>query len=98
MFYLFAALYGVAHGAVFTLTTPLLADLFGLGSLGAIFGAATFIGTIGGAIGPVISGRLFDITGSYQQGFLLSLALSTIAIVLIFFLKPTGNKAQEAQS
>ncbi len=98
MFYLFAALYGIAHGAVFTLITPLLAELFGLGSLGAIFGAATFIGTIGGAIGPVISGRLFDITGSYQQGFLLSFALSTIAIVLIFFLRPIGNGAQKTQS
>lgn len=98
MFYLFAALYGIAHGAVFTLITPLLAELFGLGSLGAIFGAATFIGTIGGAIGPVISGRLFDITGSYQQGFLLSFALSTIAIVLIFFLRPIGDEAQKTQS
>jgi MFS family permease len=98
MFYLFAALYGIAHGAVFTLTTPLLAELFGLGSLGAIFGAVMFVGTIGGAIGPIISGRIFDITGSYQMGFLLSFALSIISIVLMLFLSPTSNKVRKTQS
>jgi MFS family permease len=98
MFYLFAALYGIAHGASFTLATPMLAELFGVGSLGAIFGAVMFVGTIGGAIGPVISGRIFDITGSYQLGFLLSFALSIIAAVLMLFLRPTSNKAPKTQS
>ncbi len=91
MFYLFAALYGIAHGASFTLAISMLAELFGVGSLGAIYGAVMFVGTIGGAIGPIISGRIFDITGSYQLGFLLSFALSIIAAVLMLFLRPTSN-------
>lgn len=93
MFYLFAALYGIAHGALFTVVSPMLAELFGLKSLGATFGAIIFVSTIGGAIGPVLSGRMFDLTGSYRPGFLISLVLSIIAITLMFFLKPPGNQA-----
>ena len=92
MFYLFATLYGIAHGAFFTLVSPLLAELFGLRSLGAIFGVVTFAGTVGGSIGPVLSGRIFDITSSYQPAFLICLALSVVAIILMFFLRPISNE------
>lgn len=87
VFLLFAILYGIAHGAFFTLTSPMLAKIFGLASLGTIYGVVSFAGNIGGAIGPVISGYLFDITNSYLPGFLLSLGLSIISIVLMSFLK-----------
>ncbi len=92
MFYLFAILEGISHGTFYTLISPLLAQLFGLGSLGAILGAVIFIGTIGGAIGPVLAGRIFDITGSYQSFFLLCLALSVAAIILMLFLRQPGRE------
>ncbi len=92
MFYLFAVLEGISHGTFYTLISPLLAQLFGLGSLGAILGAVIFIGTIGGAIGPVLAGRVFDITGSYQSFFLLCLALSIAAIILMLFLRQPGRE------
>ncbi|MFC1951726.1 MFS transporter [Chloroflexota bacterium] len=92
LFYIFATLYGIAHGAIFTLISPMLAELFGLRSLGAILGVVFFIGTTGGALGPVLSGRIFDVTGSYQLSFLICLALSIIAIVLISFLRPISNE------
>ncbi|MBA7688585.1 L-lactate transporter [subsurface metagenome] len=92
MFYLFATLYGIAHGAFFTLISPTLAELFGLRSLGTIFGVVSFAGTVGGALGPVLSGRIFDITSDYQPAFLICLALSVVAVILMFFLKPTSNE------
>ncbi|MDP2931617.1 MAG: MFS transporter [Chloroflexota bacterium] len=93
MFFVFTALYGIAHGALWTLISPLLAELFGLRSLGATFGVVLFISTIGGAIGPIVSGRIFDITNSYQIGFLITLLFSTIALILTATLKPTTAKA-----
>ena len=93
MFYLFAILEGIAHGTFYTLISPLLAQLFGLGSLGAILGVVIFVGTIGGAIGPVLAGRIFDITGSYQLFFMLCLVLSIAAIVLMFFLRQPDKEA-----
>jgi MFS family permease len=87
-FFVFGSLYGIAHGAFFTLVSVMVARLFGLNSLGSIFGVVAFTGTVGGAIGPIASGRLFDITNSYQPGFLLCLGLSTVALLLIVLLKP----------
>ena len=91
MFYLFVTVYGFAHGAFFTLVSPMMAELFGLRSLGAIVGVVWFMGTIGGAIGPVLSGRIFDITGSYQQAFLICLVLNVIAFILMLFLRPISS-------
>lgn len=93
MFYLFAILEGVAHGAFYTLISPLLAQLFGLRSLGSILGVVIFVGTIGGAIGPVLAGRIFDVTGSYQLFFMICLVLSIAAIVLMFFLRQPDREA-----
>ena len=35
---------------------------------------------------------IFDVTGSYQIGFLISAAVSSIGIVLVLFLRPPTNK------
>lgn len=89
MLFLFAAVYGIAHGALFTAVTPMLAELFGVESLGAIAGIVIFIGRIGGAIGPTLAGRIFDVTGSYHIAFLICLMLSITGVLLIYFVKPT---------
>jgi MFS family permease len=91
MFYLFALLYGVAHGGFFTVLPLLLAELFGLHALGAIIGAVIFIGTIGGAIGPVLAGRLFDISGNYHTIFWVCLVMSVVTTVLMYSLKPASS-------
>ena len=88
MFYLFAAIYGIAHGGYFALLPLMVARLFGLLSLGTILGAVLFIGAIGGTIGPVIAGRVFDVTGSYQPVLIAILALSIISIILMLLLRP----------
>jgi len=88
MLYLFACVYGFAHGGFFTLISPLVADVFGLRSHGVILGIAIFSGTIGGAIGPVLAGHIFDITNSYQQAFFICVALSIVAFTLALFLRP----------
>ena len=93
MFFLFAAVYGIAHGAMYTIFTPLLAALFGLEAIGSIVGVFIFAGTLGGSIGPILAGRIFDVTESYQMAFLLCLALSIIALILMSFLKPVSNRA-----
>jgi len=91
MFYLFAAIFGFAYGAVATLEPPIVAELFGLSSHGVIFGAIFFSDSVGGAVGTVLAGRIFDIIGSYQPAFLVCAALSIVAIILALFLRPITN-------
>ena len=91
MFYLFAVLYGIAHGAFFTLLSPMLVGLFGLGSIGVIIGVIIFMGTISATISPFLTGLIFDITGSYQLAFIIALIFSLIALLLVTLLKPTSQ-------
>ena len=63
------AVYGFAHGGFFTVVSPTVAELFGIRAHGAIFGGVLFFGTIGAAIGPIVAGRVFDVTGSYAWAF-----------------------------
>jgi len=88
MLYLFAVIYGFAHGGVFALISPLIAELFGLSSHGVIFGIIIFSGTIGGATGPLLAGRIFDVTGSYQLAFLIFAAVGVMALILSLLLRP----------
>ena len=88
MLYLFAAVFGFAHAGVGTSETPLVASLFGLKSLGAIFGVIAVGITIGGSIGPVLAGYIYDVTGSYQLSFILCAAVGIVAIIMTALIKP----------
>ncbi|MBU8911406.1 MAG: MFS transporter [Desulfobacterales bacterium] len=88
MFYIFATIYGFAHGGFFSLTSPLIAKLFGTRSHGLLFGIVIFCSTIGGAIGPFAAGYIFDVTHSYKIVFLILAALCIVALALTASLKP----------
>ena len=88
MFYLFAAVYGFAHGGFFSLVSPLIAKFFGTRSHGLLFGIVIFSSTIGGAIGPFMAGYIFDLTASYKMVFMILAVLCTLALMLATSLKP----------
>ena len=87
--YLFAVIYGFGHGGLWVLLSPILAELFGIASHGAIFGMVYFVITIGGTIGPSLAGYMFDLTGSYQIVFSICLIFSIFGIILSACLTPT---------
>ncbi|MFO7644884.1 MAG: MFS transporter [Desulfosarcina sp.] len=88
MLYGFAAVYGIAHGGIFTVISPIVAELFGIRSHGTLFGIVAFSGTVGGAIGPVLTGLVFDVTRSYQLAFLVLVGLACTSFLLAVLLKP----------
>ncbi len=88
MLYLFAGIYGLAYGGLAVLFSPMTAELFGLRSHGVIFGMVSFAGTVGMATGPVLAGRIFDITNSYQIAFLISAVVAVIGLILASLLRP----------
>ncbi len=91
MFYLFAVVYGFAHGGIFTVISPIIAEYFGIRSHGLLFGVAAFAGTVGGFIGPIFAGYIFDITESYRIAFWGYAIVATIGLGLIYFLPPPGQ-------
>jgi len=95
MLYLFAVVYGFAHGGVFTVISPIIAEYFGIRSHGVLFGIIAFSGTVGGAAGSVLAGRIFDITGSYNLAFWICTALGTVGLGLILSLGSASPDAKE---
>lgn len=88
MLYFAIAIYGFAHGGLFTIISPTVAEYFGLRAHGVIFGVIVFCGTIGGAIGPVMAGRIFDVTGSYFYAFSTLAVLACLGLILVMMLPP----------
>ena len=88
MLFFFATVYGFSHGGFFTIMSPTVAELFGTGSHGLLFGIILFCGTLGGSIGPLLAGRIFDVTGSYQLVFWILTGLAVSGLILITFLRP----------
>ena len=95
MLYLFVVVYAIAHGGFFVLISTMIAELFGTGSHGVIFGIVFFSGAIGGGIGSVLAGHIFDISGSYQVAFLTFAVVGIIGLILCLFLRPVISKGGE---
>jgi len=92
MIYLFAAIYGISYAVFEILMSPIMAELFGLSSLGTITGVSFAIGGTGFIFGPVVSGYIFDISGSYQVAFLICAAMAIIATIFAALLPLTRSK------
>jgi MFS family permease len=89
MLFAYAILFGFADGCLGPLMPFLLADRFGRHMLGSAYGVLTFFAAgIGGGVGPVMAGYIYDRTGSYQGAWLLNLAVLLIVTFLILALKP----------
>lgn len=91
MLYLFAVIYGIAHGGFFTAISPMVAEFFGIKAHGALFGFVVFSGTFGGALGPILAGYIFDLTAGYSLAIWMATLISALGFTLIILLKPVNN-------
>jgi len=85
-FYAIAATFGFAYGGVMPLYAVLAREYFGQRILGAVFGAAAMISSLGMALGPTLGGWLFDRYGAYTWMYVGSFAvgLGAVAMALAF--------------
>ena len=95
MLCLFAVVYGFGHGGLLTVVSPIVAEYFGVRYHGALFGIVFFSTMVGGALGPVIAGYIFDTTGSYSLAFWICTAVAAIALGLIISLRQTKQDVKE---
>jgi MFS family permease len=95
-FYLFAVVLGLAFGCCDSQESSLVAWVFGLRSHGLFLGFSIFSFCLGGAIGMVATGYIYDVTHGYQLAFIIFAVLSFIATILTLFLKPAALKSPSA--
>lgn len=92
-FYLYAFLFGFGYGSTSPLLPILTVDRFGRDISGTAYGLSTFfVAGIGGSLGPVLGGAIYDMTGSYTRAWQINLIILALVTILIQFLKPSVNR------
>jgi MFS family permease len=88
MLFLYAVVFGFGYGCLGPLMAILTADRFGRQNMGSILGFLTFfVVGIGGALGPLVGGLVYDGTGSYRYAWGLNLVLLLVMAAGIATLK-----------
>ena len=67
-------------------------ELFGKDSFGKMLGIVLGFGSIGGIVGPTLTGWVFDTFGSYYFVWLSFLGFIVIAIMLVLKMKFKPNR------
>jgi MFS family permease len=91
MLYVFAIIFGCLFG-IGVLLVPMVTEYFGFKQLGIISGAVVCSNSFGGAIGPPVTGAVFDVMGSYQMAFIASGVIALGAALLVFSIKPLKSR------
>src|SRR2546430_17430287 len=76
----FLVVYGLTVGAPLTLVPLVMVDSLGLRRFGSLSGLLGLFNILGASAGPVVAGRIFDVTGGYApafQAFRLALLLGS---------------------
>ncbi len=94
--YPFCVLFGLGFGGTYVTIQLMVAECFGIRSLGKILGVVTFAETIGAAGGNILTGTLFDRTGSYALSFRVIVACAFLALILMALLKPQAHSESVA--
>jgi cyanate permease len=81
-------MFGFGIGVVLTLLPVAWADFFGRRSFGAIRGIALAIQVLAQAAGPLLSGVLRDLSGSYELSLRCFATLATLAALAALFARP----------
>lgn len=79
-----SALIGFNYGACLALFPATTADYWGTKNFGLNYGLLFTAWGIGGVFGPMLAGRIADVTGSYDMAYMISASLLMLAVVLTF--------------
>jgi sugar phosphate permease len=90
--YAAAGVFGLGIGAMHTLLPVAWADHFGRSSYGAIRGIALAIQVLAQAAGPLLSGLLRDLSGSYGLPFRCFAAVAALAMLVALFARPPATR------
>jgi MFS family permease len=80
--WVFVLAFGFGYGGLASIFPLATAELFGVRSMGSLFGIILLGSTLGGSVGPWMAGAVFDRTGSYLYAFALCVVFMAAGIAL----------------
>jgi MFS family permease len=85
-------IFGLGYGGSSTLQSLVAVEMFGLSSLGVLLGNFIFSICIGGSVGPVITGVLYDVSDSYFSAFAICAITALASLLLVLWLTPPQKR------
>ncbi|CAG9864488.1 unnamed protein product, partial [Phyllotreta striolata] len=85
---IYSAIFGFTAGAYVGLTSVILVDLLGIERLTNAFGLLLLFQGIASLAGPPIAGGLYEITDSYNPGFVLAGSAIGMSGLILFLIPP----------
>jgi len=89
LFYILVAAVYWCYGTQLSVFASTTADLYGTKNLGMNYGVLFTAWGAAGTLGPIVAGRVFDATRSYQYAFYAAAVLALVAFVSLLLAKPT---------
>lgn len=83
-----ACVAGLCYGSLLSLFPSTAYDFFGLKNAGVNYGLVFTAWGAGSLIGPIVAGRVADLTGTYHNAYIISAVLLLVAAALVFVTRP----------
>jgi len=94
MLYTFTVIFGLAFGSGLANTPALVAEVYGVKSLGLILGLTYLAYCLGGSLGGLIAGYIFDLQASYSLSFIICAVLAVVSVLITLALRTTSTKSK----
>jgi MFS family permease len=93
---LFVIGYGSATGTTVTTIPMLMGECLGMRRFATLMGIIGFIATVASALGPIVTGLIFDLTGSYWLPFSVCGGMFAAAAITALIIYPAPGHDQVA--
>lgn len=80
---IFAIIMGIAHGGAIPIRPTFYGDYFGTRAFATIQGLSSSLAVVGGVVGPVMAGAIFDSSQSYSLAFYIMAVATVIAVPIL---------------
>lgn len=90
------AVTGVCYGAIFPLFPAAIADFYGVRNLGVNYGLLFTAFGVAGVLGPILGGKIRDVSGSWTMSFMASAGMLAVAAILAYVIKLRTQKPAPA--
>jgi MFS family permease len=88
MLFAWGAVFGFGLGGSMAIRMSIIPEYFGTKAVGTLIGIAGVAWGLGGIVGPILAGYIFDTTASYNVAFFTGGLLLLLGMIAALFLKP----------
>jgi OFA family oxalate/formate antiporter-like MFS transporter len=87
-----SAFTGLCYGTIFTLMPAATADFYGVKNLGVNYGFVFTGFGVAGVFGPLLGGKIRDVTGTYSTSYTISAVMLLAGAALAFTTRAPASK------